>query len=116
MKKLLALVSVTFVLHAQAPSPAQPILNNQQALALYARSAQLIESTMFAVPELQRLATALLENARQGASNLRVNAGNALLTYNFLSNLRAYLALSDAVPKPFPFPEEGQKQFTELRD
>jgi lysophospholipase L1-like esterase len=31
-------------------------------------------------------------------------------------NLRAYLALADAVPKPFPFPDTARLQFTELRD
>lgn len=116
MKKVLLFAAAVCWLRAQAPAPAQALLNNQQAVALFTRSAQLIESTMFAVPELQRAAAPLLENARQGLTNLRANNGNALLTYNFLLNIRAYLALSDSVPKPFPFPEEGQKQFTELRD
>ncbi|PYT18345.1 MAG: hypothetical protein DMG59_04600 [Acidobacteria bacterium] len=31
-------------------------------------------------------------------------------------NLRAYLTLADAVPKPFPFPEAARAQFAELRD
>jgi lysophospholipase L1-like esterase len=30
--------------------------------------------------------------------------------------MRAYLGVSDTVPKPFPFPEEGRRQFGELRD
>lgn len=115
MKTLLPLIAFALALPAQAPAP-QQVLNNQQALALFTRSSQLIESTMFAVPELQRAAAPLLESARQGMTNLRVNTGNALFTYNFLSNIRAYLALSEVVAKPFPFPEEGQKQFTELRD
>jgi lysophospholipase L1-like esterase len=116
MKKILLFAAVACLLRAQAPPQPQPLLNNQQAVALFTRSAQLIESTMFAVPELQRAAAPLLENARQGLANLRANNGNALFTYNFLLNIRAYLALSDSVTKPFPFPEEGQKQFTELRD
>lgn len=115
MKTSLPFIAWALALPAQVLWP-QPVLNNQQALALFTRSTQLIESTMFAVPELQRSAAPLLENARQGVTNLRVNTGNALLTYNFLSNIRAYLALSDALAKPVPFSEEGQKQFTELRD
>jgi lysophospholipase L1-like esterase len=71
---------------------------------------------MFAVPDLQRAAAPLLENARQQLANIKTTPGGTLYTYNFLSNLRAYLVLSDSVSKPFPFPEEGQKQFTELRD
>ena len=102
-------------LPAQGPAPS-PLLNNQQALTLYTRSIQLIESTLFAVPDLQRVAAPLLENARQGLANIKSTPGNAAYTYNFLSNLRSYLVLSDSVSKPFPFPDEGQKQFTELRD
>src|SRR5436309_1880660 len=115
MKPLLPFIAFAFALPAQAPTP-QPVLNTQQAVALFTRNTHLIESTMFAVPELQRAGAPLLENARQAVTNLRINPGNALFTYNFLSNIRGYLALSDAVAKPFPFPAEGQKQFTELRD
>ena len=96
MKPLLPLLAFAFALPAQAPTP-QPVLNTQQAVALFTRNTQLIESTMFATPELQRAGAALLENAREELASLRVNPGNALLTYNFLSNIRAYLALSDAV-------------------
>jgi lysophospholipase L1-like esterase len=31
-------------------------------------------------------------------------------------NLRAFIALADSVPKPFPFPEAARRQFAELRD
>ncbi len=119
MKHCLAILASTLattcVLPAQTPA-AQALLNNQQALTLFTRSVQLMESTMFAAPDLQRAATPLLENARQGLTAIKTTPGNALFTYNFLSSLRAYLVLSDSVSKPFPFPEEGQKQFTELRD
>jgi lysophospholipase L1-like esterase len=37
-------------------------------------------------------------------------------SYRFLTAMRAYLALADAVPKPYPFPKVAQDQFTELRD
>ena len=97
--------------------PAQtPLLNNTQALALYTRSLQVVESTMVAVPDLARAGAPLLENARQSLTNLRVMPGNAALQYNLILNIRAYLTLSDAVPKPVPFPDEGQRQFTELRN
>jgi lysophospholipase L1-like esterase len=33
-----------------------------------------------------------------------------------MTNLHAYLALSDAIPKPFPFPEAAHRQLAELRD
>ncbi|MDQ2949209.1 MAG: SGNH/GDSL hydrolase family protein [Acidobacteriota bacterium] len=115
MKQLASFLVAACILSAQAPAPS-PLLNNQQAVTLYTRSIQLMESTMFAVPDLQRAAAPLLENARQQLANIKVAPGNSLYTYNFLSNTRAYLVLSDSVSKPYPFPEEGQKQFTELRD
>jgi lysophospholipase L1-like esterase len=31
-------------------------------------------------------------------------------------NAKAYVALADSVPKPFPFPDEARKQFAELRE
>jgi lysophospholipase L1-like esterase len=66
---------------------------------------------------LVRAAAPVLENARQAQQNLESGpAGHAGLTYDLLTNLRAYLALSDSIPKPYPFPEEGRRQFAELRD
>ncbi len=117
MTKLLLALALGCVLQAQpAAQPPSALLNNTQSLALYTRSLQLIESTMVAVPELSRAGAPLLENARQGVANLRLNAGNAAFQYAILNNVRAYMILSDAVPKPYPFPEAGQKQFAELRD
>ena len=50
-------------------------------------------------------------------SNLRASPGqrNAGLTYLFLTNVKAYQALADTIPKPYPFPAEASKQFAELR-
>jgi lysophospholipase L1-like esterase len=109
---MLFLVAFTLV----AQQPPSGLLNNTQALALYTRTQQLIESTMVAVPDLSRAGAPLLERVRQELTNLKLNAGNALFQYNLLTNVRAYLTLSDSVPKPVPFPEAGQKQFNELRD
>jgi lysophospholipase L1-like esterase len=84
---------------------------------LYNRTVQLMESTSVAVPELARAGAPVVENARQAMATLRATPSqHGGLTYTFLTNLRAYLALADSVPKPFPFPEHAQKQFSELRD
>lgn len=60
----------------------------------------------------------MLENTRQALATLQASAGqqHAALTYAFLLNLKSYIALADSLPKPFPFPEEGRKQFAELRE
>jgi lysophospholipase L1-like esterase len=68
------------------------------------------------IPELARAGAPVAENARQAFETMRVTGPqDGRLTYTFLTNLRAYLALYDSVPKPYPFPTEGRKQFSELR-
>jgi lysophospholipase L1-like esterase len=105
------------VLATAAYAQQNALLSAQDASALYKRSLQLLESTSAAVPGLVRAAAPVLENCRQAQQNLETGpAGHAGLTYDLLMNLRAYLALADSVPKPYPFPEEARRQFAELRD
>lgn len=90
----------------------------REAMGTLERSLQLMQSTMVAIPELSRAGAPVLENAKQALETLRLAPGqqSGPHTYRFLTNLRAYLALSDAVPKPFPFPDEARRQLSELRD
>jgi lysophospholipase L1-like esterase len=98
----------------QAPAAA---MTDAQALALYERAVQLMESSPVAIPELARSGAPLTENAKQAVLTLKtINLQNAPAHYRFLVNLRAFLLLSDAIPKPNPFPAEAQQQITELRD
>jgi lysophospholipase L1-like esterase len=115
MKRIILLLAAAVALWGQT-APPNALLSNADAIALYTRSFQLIESTMVAVPDLSRAGAPLLASAKQALENLRVNSGNAGFQLDILTNVRAYLTLSDAVPKPFPFPAEGQRQFAELRD
>jgi len=92
------------------------LLSNQEALKLEHRAVQLMESTGLAVPGLARAGAPALEDARQALANLETAPQNAVNTLSFLGDARAYLSVSDTVPKPFPFPEEGRRQFGELRD
>jgi lysophospholipase L1-like esterase len=100
-------------LWAQTPTA---LLSTAELNQLCLRSRQLMEAGGVAVPDLARAAAPVIENVRQacGQLQLRPNAGQP--TYVLLMNVRAYLALADAVPKPFPFPEAARLQFTELRD
>jgi lysophospholipase L1-like esterase len=78
-----------------------------------------MESTSVLVPALARAGAPIVENARQAEANLRggvVNPQDAPAHYDFLGNLRAFLALADALPRPSPFPREGHRQFHELRE
>jgi lysophospholipase L1-like esterase len=98
-----------------AAAHAQP--SASEALATCERVAQLMDSTRVAIPELARAAEPVAENARQALVNLRAGGTqNSPAVYAFLINLRAYLALSDAVPRPASLGEEARKQFHELRD
>jgi lysophospholipase L1-like esterase len=92
------------------------LLPNPEALKLETRAVQLMESTGVAVPGLARAGAPALENARQSLISLETAPQNAGQTYTFLNNARAYLAVADTVPKPFPFSEEGRRQFGELRE
>ncbi len=94
---------------------AQPTAS--EALASSERVVQLMESTRVVIPELARAAEPVVENARQALVNLRA-AGmqNSPAVYTFLVNLRAYLALADAVPRPASLGEAARQQFHELRD
>src|SRR6267378_2338118 len=116
MKRVLPLCWLAVALFAQDTPQPQPLLGNQQALDLFTRAVQLMESATIAVADLARPGAPLIENARQSSAKLRLQPGNAEQTYAFLSNLRGWLALADSVPKPFPFPDQAQKQFSELRD
>jgi lysophospholipase L1-like esterase len=92
------------------------LLSNREALKLEQRAVQLMESTGLAVPGLARAGAPALEDARQSLASLESAPQNAGNTFTLLSDARAYLGVADTVPKPFPFPEEGRRQFGELRD
>lgn len=116
MKSVIRLSVLLGLASAAWPQQAA-LLNNKELIATASRAVDLVESTSVTIPELVRASAPVMENVRQALLNLRaVSAQHGPLTYTLLSNLRAYLALADAVPKPYPFPEEGRKQFTELRD
>ena len=101
----------------QTAAPSSALLSNNDALALLRRISQLMESTMLATPGMTRAAAPLLENVKQALGNIEsTSPQNAGQVYNLLANVRAYLALSDAMPKQYPFAETARKQVVDLRD
>ena len=112
----LGLFLAAVALWAQPPQNQTALLNNTGLVELYTRAVQLMESTGFALPDLSRAGAPLVENARQDLANVRTNPANADFNRAVLANLRAYVQLADAMPKPFPFPDTAQKQFSELRN
>lgn len=102
---------------AQNTAPASPLLSNGDALALLKRISQLMESTMLATPGMTRAGAPLAENVKQALANIEATSShNAGQVYNLVANIRAYLALSDALPKQYPFAEAARRQIAELRD
>ena len=113
MIRILLAAIVSTSAFAQAPNALMPTREVNQVCT---RVAQLMEAGGIAVPDLQRAAAPVIEAAKQACVQLQARPGFTQSTYVLLQNLRAYLALADAVPKPFPFPETARQQFTELRD
>lgn len=92
------------------------LMNARQTNELFARCVQLMESSAVAIPELDRAGAPLIENARQAALNLQARPENSRTTFGFVTNVRAYVLVTDSVPRPFPFPAEASRQLAELRD
>lgn len=118
MKRMLVLASLICLFSAAAGAQ-QPgaLLNRTAAQKAYQEIVNLMESTSIAVPELARAGTPLIENARQDAKSLvGSNYNHAAVLYRLLINVRVYLELSDALPKPYPFADEARKQLAALRD
>lgn len=99
------------------PPPDNGQLTDVQALKLYERTLQLMEAGGIFMPDLTQASKPLLENSRQTLDSLKfLGFHNPQLQYRWLASVRAYLLLSDTLPKPVPFPEESRRQFAELRD
>src|SRR5262245_61728947 len=102
MKVALAVLLTLPTVWPQTPSALLPAA---EVNGLCQRSIQLMEAGGLAIPELQRAAAPLITNFRQSCEQLQLRAGVGQPTYNLMANLRSYLALTDSVPKPFPFPD-----------
>ncbi len=98
------------------PAPVSAQMSSGDANQLCQRTMQLMDAGGVAIPDLQRAAAPIIENVRTACGLLEQRANAGQPTYAVLMNVRAYLALADAVPKPFPFPEAARQQFAELRD
>lgn len=107
-------IAAAFTLAAQ--SNTTPLLNGRDSLALTERIVHLMESVSFTVPDLGRATEPLLASAKQARLNLQMSSGqvHASHTYSFLRSARGFLALCDAMARPFPYPAEAERQHTEL--
>ena len=111
-----ALLSVAALGAQVAGNAPNPLLNSADTVRLATRAAQLMESTAAAVPGLSQASESLRHSAEQTLAALVASPQSAPVTYQFLGQLRAWLAMSDAFPRPQPFPQTAADQFAELHD
>jgi len=113
MKRLVCLAFLVVHLRAQAPNPQ---LSAPEVNQLCARVAQLMDADGIAIPALRRPSEPIIDNVKQACSELQLRPATGQPTFGLLNNLRAFLDLSDAVPKPFPLPDVVRDQLREIRD
>jgi lysophospholipase L1-like esterase len=120
--KLLILLATAAALSAQTVAPAAPPaqgsanLTQQETEQLATRMLQLIESTAVAVPGLVRASEPVKQNAQMTFTALQRTPQNPAILYQFMNQVKAYLALSDSIPRPYPFPPTADQQYSELRE
>jgi acyl-CoA thioesterase-1 len=91
-------------------------LPQKDAEQLATRMLQLMESTAVAVPGLIRASEPVKQNAEATLTAIERAPRNPALTYQFINQVKAYLALSDSFPRPSSFPAAADQQFAELRE
>ena len=119
MRPLLLLLPVLLLFPAGVRSQSEaPAANTEQKEVdqLATRMLQLMESTAVAVPGLSRASEPLKQNGEMTFTAMQRMPQDAALTYQFMNEIRAYLALSDSVERPNPFPVAADQQYAELRE
>ena len=107
---------VLLLLASLAWAQQSQLLGNGEAGELATRMVQLVESTAVAAPGLVRAAEPVTQNAQQTLAALLERPRNAALTWQFINQMKAYLALADSLPRPYPFPAAADRQYAELRE
>jgi lysophospholipase L1-like esterase len=107
---------IGIALLAAAAFAQQPLMTAKELAALSTRMIQLMESVSLVVPDLARAALPLLEQMKTAKETLDRAPQDSVATYDFLERSRKFLAIAEAMPRPYPFPEVGQRQFAELRE
>ena len=100
---------------AAAAQNDNPRLAAKDLLDLETRLTQLMESVSLAVPGLAPAAAPLRQTAEATITSQRLTPDSAALSFRFVNQVRAYLAISDAFPRPAPFPQLAAGQLTEIR-
>jgi lysophospholipase L1-like esterase len=105
-----------FAAAAFAQSPPNALLSQPETQLTATRALQLMESTATVIPGLVRASDPLRQNTAATAAALGKALRDPPLTLQFINDIKAYLALSDTLPRPDYFPAAASQQFLELRD
>lgn len=112
--RLLAGLLAAVALFAQDSGNA--LLSPKDASELGTRMVQLMESTAIVVPGLAQASAPVKQNAEATLAAIGRTPRNPALTWQFLNQARAYLALADSYPRPADLPAAADRQFAELRE
>lgn len=110
-----ALAAALFAAALRAQPP-KPLLNPMEINGLCVRVAQLMDAGGVIIPDLGRASAPAIENVKAACTQLKLHPGGGSPTYALMTNVRVYLQLADAIPKPYPFPAVAQQQQQEVRD
>ena len=99
-----------------APVPSGAALGQKETEQLATRMLQLMESTAVASPGLVRASEPTRQNADMTFTAIQRTPQSPALIFQFMNQIKAYLALSDSISRPYPFPPTADQQYSELRE
>ena len=101
----------SLLLASPARISANAVLDGPESAQLMRHISDLLEATRIVMPELSRAGAPLQENFRQGVNTLETSPSrnHAGVLYRMLINAKAYLQLSDTLPKPADFSEDVEQ-------
>ncbi len=92
------------------------LLAPKDTAELGTRMLQLMESTAIVVPGLTQTSAPVKQNAEATLDAIGRTPRNPALTWQFLNQVKAYLALADSYARPADFPPAADRQYAELRE
>ncbi len=99
-----------------APPPPAPAPSDDNIQQLALRMTQLMESTAVPVPGLIQASQPIKQRADAALAAMKREPANPVLVLDFMSQIKAYLALADSIPRPEGFPATADRQYSELRE
>ncbi len=117
MKQSVRMFAIVIAAAASVAQTQQtPLLNTKQLGEATQRIVQLTESVAFVIPDLARASQPFVDQMKASRARLEGAPLNLPATYEFLDRSRKVLTIAESLPRPYPFPSEGQKQLSELSE